>query len=1361
MRLAKLTLNGFKSFADRTVFSFDAPVTGIVGPNGCGKSNIVDAVKWVLGERSSKSLRGKEMIDVIFAGSGARKPLGMAAVILSFENPELESMPAVSDAERPLQESPVEPEIDADAPPPAPPKNGAVSEPATAPETITEGVADLDATDGSTVLADRRSLRRALPVDADMVDVERRLYRDGTSQYLINGKRCRLKDIRELFMDTGIGADAYSIIEQGKVDRMLLASPTERRTIFEEAAGIAKYRQRRIESERKLDRTESNLIRTREQLDSTERRLRIVKGQAAKARTFQTLDEELKAWEASVAFEEYDGLRQRLDGLTSSQREAETKRDDAERTLRELEEAKQELEIQRSELTRAHRAAESDRDRASHEQQSGDQRLQMTTSAIERERSQLGQDESQRSELAEGLERLTAAIAAHDEAIARTSDEVEAAERALTVIAEHRAERQRSLTDLRQSYNEKRSGAAGIERERIAIQSSLESEARQAAQMRDAMAKLATRAGATKEQHEAVGTKRSVAEHGLDAARARLTALEENAITQEQAFERLSDDRRRLTEQLNELEQTHVRLESRHATLREMDEQRAGMGEAVRAVLDQRELGEGFGAVAGVLSELIETDQEHASAVEAALGTSLQAVLVPTLAQMPVASELDTLPGRVSFVPVRSAAAPSEALSATHRALIEAAPGRMVSLRSVVRGRHGLLADGVDHSDLAALLDRLLGNTYLVLDLDAAMMLSAGPMLGTGARFVTRDGQVLEPDGRVIAGPMTAGEGSEGVGVLQRRSELSELDASLRDLGAALERERASLRAVDSDSASASEALTETRNRIATCEREIMTFESQAESLGAELGRLTREQTGIAEEIEQTTERCRSLDEDQAALRGRAARLHRLHEEQTSEADAVGAQIEELQTDMDAAAERLTNARVEAGRLAEQLSAARREKSRSETASDDSSRRMQSLHAQIERRAGELERHERDIEETRQAIEAAREQQEAAQARVDQASESLDACIAQAGEVGERVGLARAHAESAQRDWHSLEISRREVEIKRENLEEKTGESLSIDLPAEYDEYREMMSDEAMIPVDMKEASGEIRELRSQIKVLGNVNLDAIGEETHLEARNEDLIQQVADIDAARLKLIELIERLNVVSRERFQETFQTIQENFSAPDGMFRQLFGGGKAEVRLMPLIKEINGEKVQTDETDWLESGIEIIARPPGKELRTINQLSGGEKTMTAIALLLAIFKSKPSCFCVLDEVDAALDEANTDRFCKVIHRFLDHSNFIVITHHKRTMQAADVLFGVTMQERGVSTRVAVKMDDVGSDGSIKRKRLAEAAEEQPLFIEPPEPEEDETDESARPSGMLRQGLAAMRESEATADATTPAG
>ncbi len=430
--------------------------------------------------------------------------------------------------------------------------------------------------------------------------------------------------------------------------------------------------------------------------------------------------------------------------------------------------------------------------------------------------------------------------------------------------------------------------------------------------------------------------------------------------------------------------------------------------------------------------------------------------------------------------------------------------------------------------------------------------------------------------------------------------------------------------------------------------------------------------------------------------------------------------------------------------------------------------------------------YEREIDESRAQADQASLDARRLTEEVGQARARLAAGEAEVQRLSERVLEARAHAQHIERDWHSLEVSRREIEVKRENLEDRTGEELGFELAFVYLEYRAMMADDeggvTVARVDTDQAAGLIDALRAEIKTLGNVNLDSIEEEQNLASRNDELIRQVADIDHAREQLTLLIDKLNIVCRERFGETFTRIQAEFGGSDGMFRKLFGGGRAEVRLMPLVKTIDTpdgpRKVETDETDLLESGIEVIAKPPGKEPRSISQLSGGEKTMTAVALLLSIFRSKPSCFCILDEVDAALDEANVGRYVDVVRQYTDQSHFIVITHNKRTMQAMDRLYGVTMQERGVSTRVAVKLEAQAgtqarsAEGTEARSQEGtEARRHEGTKGQTPAPNEPPTEASplasenapaapaAQPNGQakkpsLRKALAALREEQAQA-------
>jgi chromosome segregation protein len=1378
MRLAKLTLNGFKSFADRTEFRFDDPITGIVGPNGCGKSNVVDAIKWVLGERSSKSLRGKEMTDCIFAGSSGRKPLGMASVTLTFENPVFEAVASSG--------SRVAGEIEAKPDAGFVPVNEAVeTDPA---EASAQSAATTDITTDSTasdsqlatrdsqpdpdseIVIERNRINRALPIDADVVEVERRLYRDGASQYLINGKRCRLKDIVDLFMDTGIGADAYSIIEQGKVDKMLLASPQERRTIFEEAAGVAKYKARRIEAERKLERTEANLTLTREQLANTERRLKIVKGQAAKARAFKTFDAEHKALRQLVTLDQYDDLNERLKGLTHQLTELDDKRHRAAEMFADLEAAKQEAEVRRSELQASQRKADSALQAARHAESSARQRQAMTERAIGDSQRQVEEDIKQLEAVEQWLAQTAEAVTEQASKIGELAEQLATAERELGELAQKRGAAQTRLNEARAEQSTKRSRAASVDRERTALLAAVESDRRRAAAMREQMSALANKGTSNKSEQEILAGKRAEIEKTTSEKKAALAEAEASFAQVQQTLGTLSEDRRGLTKKVGDTQAAFVRIDSRRATLQELQDTHAGLGESVRYVLKQKSGGKGFTTVRGVLSDLIQVSREHAAVVEAALGPALQAIIVDTLIDVPNADELTTLPGRATFLPVHPFGV-AEDVAAMSGANTEDAespkPGEQVV--GVIGGAAGYISRIRDHvtskpdgDDVSAVLDRLLSKTFLVRDLDAAMFLAAGPMANEGVRFITADGRVLESDGRVLAGPSTGETG----GVLQRASELEALRAELETLRAGLEQDRSLLAAADAQASDLSRQEGELRKLVATLQRELVGLESQLERHGADLNRLQREQSNLSQEVASLTDRCAAVEREQAQSAEKCESLRRLYEEIIAESQALDASIEESQHEADAANERLTNAKVLAGRINEQVASSRREKGRLDAALDEGERRKRHLVSQAAQRRDALAHHQNVLVEAAGAIEKAHAEATAAQEDVHIIGEELAKFINETTELSEKVNLSRQHASSVERDWHSVEVAKREAEVKRENLEERAQQELAMNLPAWHAEYVEALRDTehgTLIRVDHGFAIPRIEELRKEIKALGNVNLDSIEEETLLAARNDELIKQVADIDAARVQLVELIGKLNIASEQRFKETFQAIQQRFSgegSDQGMFRLLFGGGRAEVRLMPVVKEgPNGEKITTDEIDWLESGVEVIAKPPGKEPRSINQLSGGEKTMTAIALLLSIFKSKPSCFCVLDEVDAALDEANVERFCNVLHKFLDHSHFIVITHRKRTMVSADRLYGVTMQERGVSKRVTVKVDQVGDKGEIDAAKALHDADEQ---AESPIDHVVHTGHAfdalaggtatpveTKPSSSLRRALSAMRE------------
>jgi len=1322
LRLSRLMLNGFKSFADKTTFTIDQPITGIVGPNGCGKSNVVDAIKWVLGERSSKSLRGKEMIDVIFAGSAARKPAGMAAVSLVFDNPVFE-LPVADVAE---SES----------------ADGVEHEGLAESETLHEPFAPADEPTES-LLADRRRVRRPLPIDSGEVAVERQLYRDGTSKYLINGKRARLKDIRDLFLDTGIGADAYSIIEQGKVDAMLLASPQERRTIFEEAAGIAKFKQRRIESQRKLDRADANLSRTREQLENTERRLRIVRGQAAKARRFRELDDEFASLRLAVAFDQYDDICRRLEALTSQLMKLESERSGTQAEHAACEAAMQEVELRHSESAAALRKTEDAIREAEHAGEQARQRRQMAERAIEEARRQVELDAGRLRDVTAQIETIGTNITDQRDAVAGLAELVAESDRALETATTMRAETMEQIAGARHAHEQARSQLVGMEREQgtlvaeaASIEQRLEDLASEETKLSSRIELIDSDRAQTERQHaelSALIQSREASIETLDIERESLSLKGESLAgarrDQATAVEKLSEDR--------------IGLDARRATLEEMVASRAGLADAAKYVMIQRDAGDGFKGVIAPLAEIVETDTEHAAAVEAALGQDLQAIVTRSIAENPTDEEMASLPGRVRFIPRTGLHGEQISGAEISDGLASLPASRLIAIRDLVRAKDGA-------QETADLLDRLLAQTYLVEDLDAALMLIAGPLSShEGIRFVTRRGEVLDRQGRTDAGPAGA---EQGVGLIRHTAELAELEQTLEGIVARLDTERSALEQLDESTAAVLAERDRAAAELAEHRRALAGEQARVDRLQADTERLDREAGAVGKEIERATARHTELESARTTKLARAKSLDGLIDEQRESVESLGSQVADLQTRWEAASEQMSAAREDAGRASAQLESARREVSRLARSLEEATQSKEEHERHAEQTSERHSQHEQTIAETAESLIAAERLVYAAKAGLEDQQLAVETAVTDRARSAEALNASRERARLVERDWHGVEASRRELEVKRESLEERTSEDLRLDLGVEYLDYRAVMAPGDVFRVDIADSLARVNVLRGEIKKLGNVNLDSIAEEGQLTEADEGLRVQIADLDDASEKLADLINRLNIASRERFGEVFELIRENFGGNGGMFRRLFGGGRAEVRLMGLVKEVEDadgtiRKVVTEETDLLESGIEVIAKPPGKEPRSISQLSGGEKTLTAVALLMAIFRSKPSCFCVLDEVDAALDEANVGRFCSTVRAFTDMSSFIVITHNKRTMQLADHLYGVTQQERGVSKRVSVRFDHVSADGSIDVKKAQ---------VDPPTvhvaqqhgPDDESQSAPSTPSGGLRKALAKMR-------------
>ncbi|MFO0857038.1 MAG: chromosome segregation protein SMC [Phycisphaerales bacterium] len=1394
LRLTKLTLSGFKSFADTTEFTFEHPITGIVGPNGCGKSNVVDAIKWVLGERSSKSLRGTEMLDVIFAGSAGRKPLGLASVKLTFDNPVVEAAATehviaeaagnseargVETKEESGEQGVGSDEVVAEVSSRTEQADEQLSIVEGSDQVISEPSPRSSALSGPSAIpsSPRRKFGRMLPVDSDTVEIERRLYRDGGSEYLINGKQARLKDIREMFLDTGVGADAYSIIEQGKVDAMLLASPQERRIIFEEAAGIAKYKQRRIEAQRRLDRAEANLKIAKEELESTERRLRLVKGQAAKARKFQEYDSELKAWQRTLAMDQHDLLLERIEGLTSQQNEATAQRDEAHAQLMVLEQQKAEAEALRHEQSEQVRRLEQERMSAMHMCQQSEQRKGMLERLVEQIKREGETDKAAIKELTERAGTTDVSVTEAREQIAALSEQLAEAERRLQDAAAQRAAMMEQLGEKQRLSSQRSNAAARIDRERVQMVAAVEGERRRGAGLKEQLERVGATLTRIATDRESVLQQQATATTKTEEIRGVVSDLESQLAACEQQLSQLGEDRRVRAGDIAQLDQDFVRTESRRATLEEMAQQRVGFAEAVRRAMSLKADNKGFGGVIAPLADLIEiqTNQQDVAgdstnvgsetdstnvqaaveqAIEVALADDLQALVVENLAGIAGEEELRLVGGRLTFVPLsRDGVASAPMHFASLQVASDDPAGRVVQLRSLVKARAG-----THEQRVSELLDVMLGKTFLVTNLDAAMMLLAS-MRGagestSGVRFITRRGEVLDESLRVTAGPAASGgsgasasanskqnsnDAAMPVGLLRRRVELEHLARKGVELGAKLASLRDGLAAVDGEASALSQRAGELRSQLSQQQKALLGVQATVERLGYDATRLEREHERTQQEQQQSSQRLEKLELEAASMAEKAASLARLAEEELAGAAALSSELASLQTRADASSEQVTAAKVEVGTLSEQLSGAKRALANLEWVRDDLARRVRDVNARLSEQESRLGEHAIGINEAIAIITNASAAVATLAGQFGEASQLLEQTTQATAELNEQVAAARQRAAIVERDFHSLELSRRELEVKREGLEDRAMQELSLDLRIENAAYRQLLADVSIdeqiegategevtqtiytfARPDHDEAQRAIDDFKREIKKLGSVNMEALDEELTLEGQNEQLVKQVADIEQAREQLSQLIAELNEVSKTRFEEIFGTIQEQFGGERGMFRKLFGGGRAEVRLMPLIKEVEQAdgsiaKVETNDYDVLESGIEVIAKPPGKEPRSISQLSGGEKTLTAVALLMSIFRSKPSCFCILDEVDAALDEGNVGRFNNCVRDFTDLSRFIIITHNKRTMQNTDHLYGITQQEKGVSTRVSVRFDQVGKDGSIHASAKAEAKPE----------------------------------------------
>jgi chromosome segregation protein len=1235
--LKRLELVGFKSFADKTLFDFAAGVTGIVGPNGSGKSNIVDSVRWVLGEQSAKSLRGGEMADVIFNGSASRRSLGMAEVVMTFDNS-----------------------------------------------------------------------RRVLATPAEEVQIARRVYRGGEGEYLINNQVCRLKDIKDLFLGSGAGSDAYCIIEQGRVDVLLQASTTDRRTIFEEAAGISRFKAKKIETLRRLERIDQNVSRLRDILDEVEKHLRSVKLQAAKAQRYQEYSQRLKELRVALGLQEFHQLSERLseetailERLRAELSEQMVQADVWERELRQLEEALARLDAsireQASELAAAREQIAAHESALAHEWALAED--------IDKE---LAQTRQRRWE-------LSAHVAVLAEAAGRVGEELRQVESACQEQTRDVRKREEQLQATETRLVELRQQVLREENEHLECM-------RQAGRLKnDAISYKAQVDNLTRERLRLMQRSEQAAEHlaSLDVELQELSFAEEELQTRlgsaRQTLTELRQERDRLrqvrdetTRRTADVREQRSGLLSRIEVLEGLERSHEGLGTGPRelfALLEQPDPGP-WRTVLGILAEFLTVRREFAPLIDLALGERAQRFLVRDPDRLAEALRQRSQPfsRRVCCRPLSRtrphiAAGGLPPVATPQAAGISASsqgplprpgtaphPDVIAPAEEVVR---------CDNPELAELPARLLAGTLIVRDLPAAQALTA---LLPGHRFVTLHGELLEADGT-----LTIGTHHAETGILSRKSELREL----REQVAELDRRLGEL---DRDLSDLREALALLDSRAENGQQEIDVLSEQVSDLRSRIGQHRQRREGLHEEVQVSRSEISELEAE-------IARLTQSWQEARDRAAGADAEVQRLHA-------RLQDAKHEIREHESHQQERQQEATAARVALAQVEERLTALRARHEQLESDCRQRSQECEQTRRQLTAARARHQENERTLLEVLSSLAICyirkeaaerqLADWGRERSRLNQDRQQrneqAQASRNTWHgqqeqahARELIVNDLHHRRDSLRARLHEEYQLDLAVLYEEARTKRAGSAGDGIStVANASGssaeadnasepalppeqEIEELRRKLSRLGSVNLDALQELADLEARASTLHIQFDDLTSAQKALQEIIAKINGDSRKLFSDTFATIRTHFQE---LFRKLFGGGMADI-------------VLEDETDVLESGIEVIARPPGKDLRSISLMSGGEKTMTAVALLLAIFRSKPSPFCILDEVDAALDEANIGRFTSVLKDFLDRSQFIIITHSKRTMACADMLYGITMQESGISRRISVRFEDWPDD------------------------------------------------------------
>ncbi len=1198
MRIKKLEILGFKSFKDRTVIHFDEGITGIVGPNGCGKSNIVDALVWVMGEMSAKHLRGSSMEDVIFAGAEGYAPMGLAEVSLTLEN------------------------------------------------------------DGGAFPA--KYMRHS------EVMVTRRLHRSGESEYMINKEPARLKDIQEIFMDTGAGSKGFSIIEQGAIGKIITAKPEDRRVLIEEAAGITKFKVRKRESQRKLQSTEQNLVRLQDIIGEQKRQLDSLQRQAQRAERYRNIKTEMQEKELWLSSQQYLKLNEEsvqaeatfyeareLEAVASSDL-SQWESDLEKRKLDLVEREKQVEEKQRlsQQLLEQVQKLEFDVRELSFEIEQARRNKEMTGSL-------LNQNEARKGALSRELEQLSQRL----EQVRHSADEAEANHKEkrehfqtiqsrIQQVDEELTSQRREMLTLAQSESHMEARLMGLESQSQDQQERLNS-------AREVLLDL-------ENQHNDFSQRRNKFFAEMEKERQLqldimkdVDSFESNLETLKSQFASRTQEVEQFKDSLNEVSSRLYGLENLHANFEGFQEGVKNVMMWQRQRLEQQEAQMGAEAAEfQPVAELVEVPAEYEMAMEAALGQRLQLLLGTSREQ--ILDAVDHLKekkqGRSSFVSADLVAAGAES---------EEGASLSQALKSE-EGVKALLKDVVQVPEShRAQVSYILKDVVVVDSIRTALSLRAQY---PGRSFVTVEGDTLSADGVLTGGSSESAES----GVLKRRREIKELSQKREEWAGKLSLAQAALKKLEGQIKAVSEDLERARQEkgekeflLSTLKRDLERAEVELnnstkaiERQKAEVEKLEAQEQRLRTETEELSERLSEIKEKKVKLEASVSALDEEFKASKQGVDQLQREVTDLQVTAAAKKQELQGLSHQVEMLERSLSEINQQLSQMSEESQKSTESLSSNQVLIEEKRVELESQIHQSQEAKKAVAEIRDQYEQE--------------LAAHRELESKVSKALHGINEHKSQMNAAQLRLEQIRMKEQYLLDQINERYMLNLSEVAERYRSLEG-------DFEQTEKEVAELRAKLARIGEVNLSAIQEYDELVERYQFLSQQYQDLTEAKEQLRKVIDRINRICSKRFKETFEQVNERFIK---VFPVLFGGGEAHLIL-----------VEDPEKD--EMGVDIVAKPPGKKLQSVSLLSGGEKALTAVSLIFSIFLVKPSPFCLLDEVDAPLDDANVFRFNDLVKEMAKRSQMIVVTHNKYTMKVNNKLYGVTMEEKGVSKMVSVSL------------------------------------------------------------------